>query len=119
MLQIFSQWHTERAPSSSTKINSVEEVDFLTAKVDALYSYITKQNVDNVALQDINYIRNFGNNGYNNNYNNQYVKPLYVSNKYSSSNNISNDLDNTMRSFISTQEELNKKFIAKFERFDV
>jgi hypothetical protein len=73
MLQYFSQWHTKRAPSSSRKINSVEEVDSLTAKVDAIYSYISKQNVDNVPLQDlvennlenidINYIRNFGNNG--------------------------------------------------------
>jgi hypothetical protein len=80
MLQNFSQWHTERVPSSSRKINSVEEVDSLTTKVDAIYSYISKQSVDNVPLQylveinlenmDINYIRNFGNNGYNNNYNN-------------------------------------------------
>jgi hypothetical protein len=29
-----------------------------------------------------------------------------------------NDLENTMRSFISTQKELNKEFLAKFERFD-
>jgi hypothetical protein len=98
MLQNFSQWHTERASSSSRKINSVEEVDSLTAEVDAIYSYISKQNVDNIPLQDlvennpenidINYIRNFGNNGYNNNYNNQYVKPPYVPNKYTSGNNI-------------------------------
>jgi hypothetical protein len=48
----------------------------LTAKVDAIYSYISKQNVDNVPLQDliennpenidINYIRNFENNVYKN-----------------------------------------------------
>jgi hypothetical protein len=45
ILQNFSQWHTERAPTtSSRKINSVEEVDSLTAKVDAIYSYISKQN---------------------------------------------------------------------------
>jgi hypothetical protein len=37
MLQNLSQWHTERAPSSSRKINSVEEVDSLTAKVDIVY----------------------------------------------------------------------------------
>jgi hypothetical protein len=102
MLQNFSQWHTERAPSPSRKINSVEEVDSLTAKVDAIYSYISKQNVDNVPLQDlvenntenidIIYIRNFVNNGYNNNYNNQYAKPPYVPNKYTSGNNISIDL---------------------------
>jgi DNA-directed RNA polymerase subunit F len=128
MLQNFSQWHTERAPSSGRKVNSVKKVNSLTAKVDAIYSYISKQNVDNVPLQylvennseniDINYIRNFGNNGYNNNYNNQYDKPPYVPNKYTSGNKISNYLDNTMRSFLSTQKELKKKFIAKFERFD-
>jgi hypothetical protein len=83
MLQNFSQWHKERAPSSSSKVNSIEEVYSLTAKGDAIYSYISKQNVDNVPLQDfvennaenidINYIRNFGNNGYNNNYKNQYA----------------------------------------------
>jgi hypothetical protein len=89
-MQNFSQWHTERAPSSSRKINSVQEVDYLTARVDAIYSYISKQNVDNVPLQylvednskniDINYIRNFGNNGYNNNYNNKYARLPYANN---------------------------------------
>jgi hypothetical protein len=128
MLQNFGQWHTERVPSASRKINSIEEVDSFTAKLDAIYSYISKQNVDDVPLQDlvennvenidISYIRNFGNNGYNNNYNNQHAKPPYVPNKYTSGNNISNDLENTIRSFISTQKELNKEFIAKFERFD-
>jgi hypothetical protein len=118
MLQNFSQWHTERTPSSSRKVNFVEEVDLLTAKVDAIYSYISKQNVDTVPLQDlvenntknidINYIKNFGNNGYNNNYNNQYAKPSYVPNRYTSGKNVSNDLQNTMIAFISTQQELNK-----------
>jgi hypothetical protein len=103
MLQNFSQWHTKRAPSSSRKINSVEEVDSLTAKVDAIYSYISKQNVDNVPLQvlvennfeniDINYIRNFGNDGYNNSYArvsyaNDYGNPPFVpySNAYDTQN---------------------------------
>jgi hypothetical protein len=43
MLQNLSQWHTERAPSSSRKINSVEKVDSLTTKVDAIYPYISKK----------------------------------------------------------------------------
>jgi hypothetical protein len=43
MLQNSSQWHIERAPSSSRKINSVEEVDSLTAKVDGIYhTYLDK-----------------------------------------------------------------------------
>jgi hypothetical protein len=50
MLQNFRQWHTERAPTFARKVNSVEEVDSLTAKVDAIYSYISKQNTDNVPL---------------------------------------------------------------------
>jgi hypothetical protein len=50
----------------------------------------------------MNYIKNFGNNGYNNNYS-PYVKSPYVPNKYTSGNNVSNDLENTMRSFISIQ----------------
>jgi hypothetical protein len=45
------------------------------------------------------------------------VKLTYVPNKYASGSNIFNDLENTMRSFISTQKKLNKEFIAKFERF--
>lgn len=41
ILQNFSQWHTERAPViSSRKVNSVEKVDSLTAKVDAIYFFI-------------------------------------------------------------------------------
>jgi hypothetical protein len=114
MLPNFSQWHIERAPTSARKVNSIKEVDSLTANVDAIYSYISKQNIDNVRLQDlvenniknidINYIRNFGNRGYNNNYNNAYAKPPYVLNKYTSGKNVSNDLENTMRSFISTQK---------------
>jgi hypothetical protein len=65
-------------------------LDSLAAKVDAILSYISKQNIYNVPLQDLvgknaknidaNYIRNFGNNGYGNNHNNSYSKPPYVSN---------------------------------------
>jgi phage/plasmid-associated DNA primase len=46
MLQYFTHWHTERAPPSIRKVNSIEEVYSLTTKVDAIYSYISKQNVD-------------------------------------------------------------------------
>ena len=52
-------------------------------------------------------------------YNNKaYARPPFVPNKYTSGNTISNDLENTIRSFISTQKELNKEFIAKFEKVD-
>jgi hypothetical protein len=93
MLQNFSQWHTERAPTTSSKKgNYVKKVDPLTAKVDAIYSYISKQNTNNVPLQDlvgnnaknieVNYIRKFGNNRYGNNYNNSYARPPYAPNNY-------------------------------------
>jgi hypothetical protein len=39
-------------------------------------------------------------------------------NTYASGNNVSNDLEITTRSFIATQKELNKEFIAKFEKMD-
>jgi hypothetical protein len=117
MLQNHRQWHNVRAPNpSSRKINLVEEVHSLYSKVDTILAYMSKQNIDNMPLQelvgnnaenvDFKYIRNFGNNGYGSNYNNSYGRPLYVPNKYTSGNNVSNDLENTIRSFISTQKEL-------------
>ena len=131
MLLNHSQWHTERAPNpSSRKVNSIEEIDSLSSKINTIFSYISKQNIDNVPLQDlvgnnsenvdVNYIRNFGNNGYgNNNYNNSYSKPPFVPNKFTSGNNFFNDLENTIRSFIASQKELNKDFISRFEKQDV
>lgn len=128
MLLNHSQWHTERAPNpSSRKVNSIEEVDSLSSKIDTIISYISKQNIDNVPLQDlvgnksesvdVNFVRNYGNNGYgNNNYGNSYSKPPFIPNKFSSNNNFSNDLENTMRSFIASQKELNKEFIPRFEK---
>ena len=96
MLQNYTQWHTERAPtSSSRKVNFVEEVDSLTAKVDHILALMSKSDVENVPIQDlvgnnaesvdVNYIRNFGNNGYGNNYNNNaYARPPYAPNNYGS-----------------------------------
>jgi hypothetical protein len=68
---------------------------------------------------DVNFIRNYGNNGYGNNNYNSYNKPPYVPSKYTTSSNVSSDLENTIRSFISTQKELNKEFISKFEKHDI
>jgi hypothetical protein len=111
----------------SRKVSSVEEVDVLSNKLDSILAYINKQNVENVPLHelvgnnaesvDVNFLRNFGNNGYVNNYN-SYNRPPYVPNKYTTSSNVSSDLENTIRSFISTQKELNKEFISKFEKQD-
>ena len=96
--------------------------------MDTILAFINKQNIENVPLQelvgnnpenvDVNFIRNYGNNGYGNNNYNPYNKPPYVPNKYTTSSNVSSDLENTIRSFISTQKELNKEFISKFEKQD-
>lgn len=76
---------------------------------------LVENNTENI---DVNFVRNFGNNAYGNNFNSSYARHAYVSNKYTSGNNISNDLETMIRSFISTQKELNKKIIAKFEKYD-
>ena len=53
MLQNHRQWHTEIAPTtSSKKINSIEEVD-LSAKIDTLLAHLNKQNLDNVPLNEL------------------------------------------------------------------
>jgi hypothetical protein len=85
MLHNHSQWHAERAPNPTNKVHSIEEENHLSNKIDDILSYISKQNNDNVPLQDlvgnnnenmdVNFIRNFGNNGYGNN--NNYGRPLY------------------------------------------
>ena len=124
ILQNYSQWHTDRAPSSSKKVNSIEETNDLSSKMDTILAFINKQNFENMPLQelvgnipenvDVNFIRNYGNNNYN-----DYNKPPYVPNKYATSGNVSSDLENTIRSFISTQKELNKEFISKFKKHDI
>ena len=128
ILQNYSQWHTDRAPNPSKKVNSIEETNDLSSKMDTILALLNKPSVENVPLQelvgnnseniDVNFIRNYGNNGYGNNNYNSYNKPPYVPNKYASSGNVSSDLENTIRSFISTQKELNKEFISKFEKQD-
>jgi hypothetical protein len=104
-------------------VHSIEEENPLSNKIDAILAYIAKNNNDNVPLKDlvgknnenmnVNFIRNFGSNGYGNNYNSG--RPPYVPNKYASGSN-SNELENTIRSFIASQKELNKEFIETFER---
>jgi hypothetical protein len=80
---------------------------------------------------DVTYIKKIGNNNdYGNNYNNSYPRPPFAQNKYggqptyalnityASGNNILNDLESIIRSFITTQNYLNKEFITKFEKVD-
>ena len=88
-MQNYSQWHTDRAPSSSKKVNSIEETHDLSSKMDIILTLLNKPNVDNIPLQDlvannaetvdVNFVRNFGNNGFGNNNYNSY-KPPFMSN---------------------------------------
>jgi hypothetical protein len=51
ILQNHSQWHTDRESTTWTKmVNSIEEVETLSAKIDAMMSMMSKPNLDNVAL---------------------------------------------------------------------
>ena len=85
ILQNYSQWHTDRAPTSSKKVNSIEETNDLSSKMDTILAFINKQNMENVPLQelvgnnseniDVNYIRNYGKNGFGINNYNSYTKP--------------------------------------------
>ena len=47
----YSQWHTERAPTSK-KVNSVEEISSLSDKVDALMKLVASKN-DPIDLNDV------------------------------------------------------------------
>jgi hypothetical protein len=113
ILQNYSQWHTERAPMPSKKVDSIEEVDVLSNKMDAIHAFISKQNIENVLLHelignsaesvDVNFCRNFGGNGYGNHNYNSYNRAPYVPNKFTTSSNVFSDLENTIRYFISTK----------------
>ena len=118
----YSQWHTERAPTSK-KVYSVEEISSLSEKVmklvasksapiyfnDMPLSTLIEQNIDAI---DVNFIsrNNFNNDAYrgilnprpfpsnsSNNYGNSYGNPTYNNNRNTS------DLENNIKEFINTQ----------------
>ena len=80
----YSQWHTERAPSSK-KVNSVEEISCLSEKVDALMKLVANKSApidfNDVPLStlieknsddiEVNFVsrNNFNNNAYRGNFN--------------------------------------------------
>jgi hypothetical protein len=53
ILQNYSQWHTERDPMLSKKVNSIEEVEVLSNKMYAIIAFINKHNVENVPLHEL------------------------------------------------------------------
>ena len=97
MMINYSEWHTERAPQGK-KVNSVEEVSYLSDKIDTIMSMLVngKAHVDpnNIPLSslvsqeeqvDVNFIKsnNFNNNAYRNNFGNNRYMP-YPSNNSTS-----------------------------------
>ena len=80
----YSQWHTERAPTSK-KVNSVEEISCLSEKVDALVKLVSSRSAPidlndmplstliekNSDAIDVNFTsrNNFNNNAYRGNFN--------------------------------------------------
>jgi hypothetical protein len=120
----YSQWHTERAPASK-KINSIEEINTLSEKMDALMklvasksslvdpndvplSTLIEQNNDAI---DVNFIarNNFNNNAYRGDFN---PRPYpgnssnNYRNSYNNNNRIPTELENNIKEFISSQKVL-------------
>ena len=133
----YSQWHTERAPTSK-KVNSVEEISSLSEKVDALVklvasrsapidlndmplSTLIEQNSDAI---DVNFISrsNFNNNAYRGNFNPRHF-PSNSSNNYGNSygsqsynnNRNTSDIENNIKEFINTQKVFNTSIEEKVE----
>ncbi len=140
IMENYSQWHTERAPTSK-KVNSVEEISSLSEKDDALMkldaskgapidfndmplSPFIEQTSDAV---DVNFIsqNNFNNNAYrgnfnprpfpsnsSNNYGNSYGNQSYNNNRNTS------DLENNIKEFINMQKVFNTTIEKKLNKID-
>src|SRR5664279_1396245 len=101
MMENYSQWHAERAPTGK-KVNSIEEISSLNEKVDMIMSMLATKQVpidpNNVPLAsliekykdqvDVNFIarNNFNNNSYRNNFGGNNFRP-YPSNNCNSYGN--------------------------------
>src|SRR3954462_11981049 len=103
MLLNYSQWHTERSPTSK-KVNSVEDISSLNEKFDLIMSLLAKQapiDPHDVPLNflvaqeqvDVNFIsgNNFNNNAYRSNFGNNNPRP-FPSNNYGNNNRNSHGL---------------------------
>ncbi len=125
----YSQWHTERAPTSK-KVNSVEEISSLSEKVDALMKLVASKsapidfndtplstfNEQNSDAMDVNFIcrNNFNSNAYSGNFNPRPF-PSNFSNNYGNSygnqsynnNRNTSDLENNIKEFINHQKVFN------------
>ena len=136
----YSQWHTESAPTSK-KVNSVEEINSLSEKVDALmklvanksapidfndvpFSNLIEKNTDAIYVNFVSR-NNFNDNSYrgnfnprpfpsssSNNYGNSYGNPTYNNNRNTS------DLENNNKEFINTQKVFNATIEEKLNKVD-
>src|SRR3990170_4276928 len=135
----YSQWHTERVPTSK-KVNSVEEINTLSDKVDALMKLVTSKNApidpNGVPLStlieqnndpiDVNFVsqNNFNNNAYRGNFNtrpfpgsssNNYGNPY--GNSYNN-NRIPSNLESNIKEFINAQKVFNATIEEKMSKID-
>src|SRR5215216_2820350 len=136
----YSQWHIERAPTSK-KVNSVEEINSLSEKVDALMKLVSNKNApidlndvplstlieQNIDAIDVNFVsrNNFNNNAYRGNFNprpfpsnfyNNYGNS-YGNQSYNNKRNTS-DLENNIKEFINTQKVFNTTIEEKLNKID-
>ena len=128
----YSQWHTERTPTGK-KVNSVEEINTLSDKMDALLKLVASKNAhidpNDVPLStlieqnndaiDVNFVsrNNFNNNAYrgnfnprpfpgnsSNNYGNHYGNSYNNNNNNNNNNRIPADLESNIKEFINSQK---------------
>ena len=138
IMENYSQWHTERVPTSK-KVNSAEEISLLSEKVDALMKMVASRSVpidlndmplstlieQNSDAIDVNFVsrNNFNNNAYrgnfnprpfpsnfSNNYGNSYGNQSYTNNRNTF------DLDNNIKEFINTKKVFNTSIEEKLNR---
>src|SRR3954463_12279470 len=133
MMNIYSQWHTERAPTGR-KVNSVEEITSLNEKVDLIMSLLTKQpsidprdaTLNSLVAQeqvDVKFIarNNFKNNAYRGNFASNprpFPSNYGNNNTYPSNKNPSSELESMLRDFITTQKAFNKNVEEKLAKLD-
>jgi len=139
----YSQWHTERTPTGK-KVNSIEEINTLSDKMDALLKLVASKNAhidpNDVPLSilieqnndaiDVNFVsrNNFNNNAYRGNFNprpfprnssNNYGNSYNNNNNNNNNNNrIPSDLESNIKEFISSKKNFNAMIEEKLNRVD-
>ena len=119
MMLNYSQWHTERSPTGK-KVNYVDEISYLSEKVDLIMSLLTNQAtidphdipLNSLVAQeqvDVNFIsrNNFNNNAYRSNFGNNNPRPFPFNNygnknTYPSTKNSTSELESMLKDFITT-----------------